>query len=305
MPTAEPSLRDEYAAAVERVAGRTLDALRGAGGAVALAPVLGPEPGPELASAPGPEPASGSGGAASGALEPPRSLLAALRVVGPDLFAPQLLGGAAPDEPTALLLAQAHRVFPPMAAARAGQGTGAPDGNAVVAAWRDWAAGVLLVRALGAGPGSADPPFGVDPPVDGAAGSAERSVTEPAPAPAPAAVPGHAAWPDPAAWQAWSIRMAQLSALALPGLDGAVHRTARAHPLALARGAVRSMLRRDHRAAARLARWLAWSRAQGIALPLDVEPIIARIRVVSDGSARTALELAIAEALLDTAGERA
>ncbi|MFI6152664.1 hypothetical protein ACIBCA_08225 [Kitasatospora sp. NPDC051170] len=268
MPFADTPLRDEYAAAVERVAGRTLDALRGAGGAVALAP----DP-PEAAAA-------------------PRSLLAALRVVGPDLFAPQLLAGADPDETTALLLAEAHRVFPP-AGVTGAEGDG--DGNAVVTAWRDWAAGVLLVRALGTA---------------GDTGPGERFVTAPAltppavRAPAPA-VPGHTAWPEPQQWQPWSIRMAQLSALALPGLDGAVHRQARTHALALARGAVRSMLRRDHRAAARLTRWLAWCRAEGVAVPLELEPLLARLRVVSDGSARIALELAIATALLDGTEEPA
>lgn len=263
MPFADTPLRDEYAAALERVAGRTLDALRGAGGAIAPAPV---------------DPGAGA---------PSRSLLAALRVLGPDLFAPQLLAGAAPDEPTALLLAEAHRVFPPAGVAAAA------DGNAVVAAWRDWAAGVLLVRALGAAAEPAGTPSG------------ERSVT--APAPAPAAVPGHGAWPEPERWQSWSIRMAQLSALALPGLDCAVHHQARTHTLALARGAVRSMLRRDHRAAARLTRWLAWCLADGVAVPLEVEPLLTRLRVVSDDSTRTALELAVAGALLHTAehGERA
>ncbi|MEV0532899.1 hypothetical protein [Kitasatospora sp. NPDC050463] len=278
MPTADTSLRDEYAAAVERLAGRTLDALRGAGGAVVLA-------GPGTAAA-------------------PRPLLAAVRVLGPDLFAPQLLGGARPDEQTALLLAEARHAFPsPIVAATAATSAtsatatdtlaapGAPSppvdedgpaGAALIAAWRDWATGVLLTRTL-------------------------PSVTTPGfPGPDPAAPrPEHVPELQPPAWQGWSVRMAQLSALALPGLDGPVHEAARANTLALARGTVRSMLRRDHRVAARLARWLCWTQAQGLPLPLEVEPVLERIQVVGDGSARTALELAIGEALLATDGNGA
>ncbi|MFF2044949.1 hypothetical protein ACFVVX_31500 [Kitasatospora sp. NPDC058170] len=269
MPTADISLRDEYAAAVERLAGRTLDTLRGVGGAAALA-----DPGTAAA---------------------PRPLLAAARVLGPDLFAPQLLGGAAPDEQTALLLAEAQHAFPSPAvtapATNAPTAPGAPSpsvdedgpaGAALIAAWRDWATGVLLTRTL-------------------------RSVTAQGFTALDLAAPQpeHAPHLRPHAWQGWSVRMAQLSALALPDLDGPVHEAARANTLALARGTVRSMLRRDHRVAARLARWLCWTQAQGLPLPLEVEPVLERIQVVGDGSARTALELAIGAALLATDGNGA
>ncbi|MEV5428210.1 hypothetical protein [Streptomyces sp. NPDC052701] len=46
--------------------------------------------------------------------------------------------------------------------------------------------------------------------------------------------------------------MTRLALLALPGPDGPVHAAVRAESLALAGGAVRAVLRRDHRAAARL-----------------------------------------------------
>ncbi|MFB6889907.1 hypothetical protein ACFCX4_11395 [Kitasatospora sp. NPDC056327] len=268
MPTADLSLRDEYAAAVERLAGRTLDALRGVGGAVTPA-------------APGPGPA-------------PRPVLAAARVLGPDVLAPQLLGAAGPDEQAVLLLAEAHRAFPPTAFPAPAASPGAPAagtpadhedharaaGAALVTAWRDWATTVLLTQALGPAAGTLLPaPAGDD---DGR--GAPR--------------PGHAPRPEPHAWQAWSVRMAQLSALALPGLDGPVHDAAREHRLDLARGAVRSLLRCDHRVAARLTRWLAWLAADGRTLPLEVEPMLERILAVGDGSARTTLELAVAERLL-------
>ncbi|MGW6915243.1 hypothetical protein ACWGB8_15715 [Kitasatospora sp. NPDC054939] len=233
MPFADTSLRDEYAAAVERVAGRTLDALRGAGGAAALA-----DPGQPV----------------------PRSLLAAARVLGPDLFAPQLLGGAPPDDDTAALADAALRAFPAQPVPAGPGQDPEQDPARLVGAWQAWATARLLGH--------------------------------------PAPPPEYAPAPRPHAWQPWSVRMAQLSALALPGLDSPLHRIARAHPQALARGAVRSMLRRDHRTTVRLARWLAWHRAEGKPLPLDVEPLLERLHFVGDGSARTGLELAVADALL-------
>ncbi|SDT33545.1 hypothetical protein SAMN05216371_1934 [Streptomyces sp. TLI_053] len=269
MPTADLALRDEYAAAVERLAGRTLDALRGAGGAVAPAfPGTGPVP---------------------------RPVLAAARVLGPDVLAPQVLGATGPDEQAVLLLAEAHRTFPPSAfpAPAPAPSTDRPAdadeeraaGAALVTAWRDWGTAVLLARALGPAADALLP----DAPLPGAAGEdSARGAPQ----------PGHAPHPEPYAWQAWSVRMAQLSALALPGLDGPVHDAAREHALALSRGAVRSLLRCDHRVAARLTRWLAWLAADGRELPLEVEPVLERIRAVGDGSARTALELAVAERLL-------
>ncbi|MEU1420318.1 hypothetical protein [Kitasatospora sp. NPDC005751] len=268
MPTADLSLRDEYAAAVERLAGRTLDALRGVEGAVAPA---APDTGPA-----------------------PRPVLAAARVLGPDVLAPQVLGVAGADEQAVLLLTEAHRAFPlagfpaptepgsPVSARSAGDDRAA--GAVLVAAWRDWATTVLLARA----PGPAADLLFPEPAGDTAH---DRGVPH----------PGHAPRPEPHAWQAWSVRMAQLSALALPGLDGPVHDAAREHGLALARGAVRSLLRCDYRVAARLTRWLAWLAADGRPLPLEVEPMLDRIRAVGDGSARTALELAVAEHLLSGA----
>ncbi|MFD4536901.1 hypothetical protein ACFWNL_24205 [Kitasatospora sp. NPDC058397] len=207
MPFAETPLRDEYAAAVERVARRTLDALRGDGGAAALA-----DP--------------------DGAV--PRPTLAALRVLGADLFAPQLLTGAAPDGPTAALLAEARQAFPAPDSAPDSAAASVSDSAdaALVIAWQDWAAGQVLART----------PYGTGAP----------PTAPPVPPPGPEAV----------GWQTWSVRMAQLSVLALPGLDGPVHDTARTHTLALARGTVRSMLRRDLPTATRLARWLRLGRCR-------------------------------------------
>ncbi|MFD7736212.1 hypothetical protein ACFV6F_38225 [Kitasatospora phosalacinea] len=230
MPFAETPLRDEYAAAVERVARLTLDALRDGAAAAPLAQ----EP---VATA-------------------PRTLLAAVRVLGADLFAPRLLAGAGPDGPTAALLAEARRVLPaPLAPSAAA---------ARVVEWQDWAAGQLLART----------PYG-------------------GPVPQPPALSG----PEEVGWRAWSVRMAQLSGLALPGLDGPVHEDARAHALGLARGTVRSLLRHDLATAARLVRWLAWTEAEGLAPRLEIGPVLDRIRLAGDGSARTGLGLAVARRL--------
>ncbi|WP_405020122.1 hypothetical protein OHV05_27920 [Kitasatospora sp. NBC_00070] len=223
MPVTDTSLRDAYAAAVEQVAGRALDAVTGAGGAVTLT-----------------DPTS-------------TAELAALRVLGPDLFAAQLLARAPLASVTTASLAAALLAFPPGPAAPVGQ-------DDLVVAWLDHVAGFLAGRAV----------------------------------PQPGEVP------DPEHWPRWSVRMAQLAPLALPGLDGPVHRAARQQPLALARGATRAMLRRDHRTALRLTRWLAWLDAPA---PLELPPLLDRLRLVGDDSRRTALELTITERLL-TEGRR-
>ncbi|MFI2606767.1 hypothetical protein [Kitasatospora sp. NPDC018619] len=234
MPTAETPLRDEFAAAVERVADRTLAVLRDGEGTAALAD-------PDTLV--------------------PRPLLAAVRVLGADLFAPQLLTGAEPDDTTAALLAEARVAFPAPAPAS--------EEAALVIGWQDWAAGRLLART----------PYGAE---------------EPAPYAAPSG-------PETVGWQAWSKRMAQLSSLALPTLDGPVHDAVRSNTLDLARGTVRSMLRRDPTTAVRLARWLAWAQAEGRPLRLELEPVLDRIRFAGDGTARSGLELTIAQYLLNGA----
>ncbi|MBP0448202.1 hypothetical protein J5Y04_01390 [Kitasatospora sp. RG8] len=280
MPFADTSLRDEYAAAVERVAGRVLDALRGGGGPAAPArPDDGAPPsGAALPGGPGPtgEPAltgDPRDPGLTGEPSPTRAELAAVRILGPDAFAPGLLDGRAPDAATALVVAQALDMFPSTGttAAAATAADTRPEA-ALVTAWRDRATAQLLTRA-GA------------PTTPAAAVTAEH---------VPGAVPG----PGELGWPRWSVMMAQLSSLALPGLDGPVHELARRNDLALARGAVRSMLRRDHRTAARLARWLARTGSDGVPARLDLAPVLDRIRAAGDGSARSALEVAIAERML-------
>ncbi|MFF2655964.1 hypothetical protein ACFVUH_01220 [Kitasatospora sp. NPDC058032] len=274
MPFADTTLRDEYAAAVERVAGRVLDALRGAGDPAAPTRRSAPDAAARLAHATpeGPLPAEGPLS---------RAELAAVRVLGPDLFAAQLLAGQRLDGPTADAATEALGTFPMSAAspapgaatttAAASAASPAATGAALANAWRDRATAQLVALA-----GRPVPALGPDPvrPQE----------------------------PTPRDWPRWSVDMARLSALALPRLDGPVHELARRHSLTLARGVTRSMLRRDYRTAARLARWLAWNEADGGPAHLDLGPVLDRIRAVGDGSTRMWLELAITEQL-SSAGE--
>ncbi|MFJ8439881.1 hypothetical protein [Kitasatospora griseola] len=220
MPFADSPQR-EFAAATEWAAGRTLDALTGAEGA-----------------------------APSAAAPEPQALLAGVRVLGPDVFAPTLLTGVPTPPETAELAAEAFRLF--------------PSDESGIHVWRDRATAELL--SLTGYPVQAPPP---PPPPD----------------------------PGEDGWQRWSVRMAQLSCLALPTLDGPVHRRAREHPLALARGATRAVLRRDHRTATRLARWLAWLHHTGTPYTLELPPLLRQLKLTGDGTARSALDLTVAERL--------
>ncbi|GAA3014918.1 hypothetical protein GCM10020229_27650 [Kitasatospora albolonga] len=219
-------LRDQYTAAAERLADRVLDALNGA-----ERPVTPPHP---------TDPAE----------------LAALRLLGPDLFAPQLLTRTAPDRRTATALAAALTVFP-------------PSTDPLTTAWLDHTSGLLAARP----------------------------------------VPQPDRTPDPAdSWQRWSAQLALLAPLALPGLDGPVHRSVRREPLALARGTVRAALRGDHRTGLRLLRWCAWLAhlpGPGPLPPaLRLPPLLAELRLTGDGSSRTTLQLTLTERLLATRGVR-
>lgn len=135
--------------------------------------------------------------------------------------------------------------------------------------WRDWAASEVLSRC-------GLPPL-VLPPVDAA--------------PRPGRDDGEPTWQD------WSLWMAKLSPLAVPGLDSPVHESARRGMRALGRGTVRAMLRRDYRTAARIARWLALGQASGLESPLRLEPLFRQVRLFGGPSARTALDVRVGERL--------
>ncbi|MYW01316.1 hypothetical protein GT354_24165 [Streptomyces sp. SID3343] len=182
--------------------------------------------------------------------------LPGLRVLGSDMLAPHVLRGTPLPIEQAEAAARAFSVFPP-------DSMGASPETAWIIEWQDWATARTLTR------------FGLA--VDVPAPGDGRQVA------------------DATAWQTWSVRMSQLSSLALPGLDGPIHETARGNGLSLARGATRAMLRRDYRTAARIARWLAFLRAAGTPYPLDLEPMLRHIRLFGGGSARTVLDTRIAQ----------
>ncbi|WKX11860.1 hypothetical protein [Streptomyces sp. NL15-2K] len=95
----------------------------------------------------------------------------------------------------------------------------------------------------------------------------------------------------------WSLRMARLASLALPGLHSPVHDAARSGALALARGATRALLRRDFATAARITRWLAWLTADGVPLPVDAALLTDDI-MLRGGGDRCLLDAAISRRLL-------
>ncbi|WP_202917882.1 hypothetical protein [Streptomyces taklimakanensis] len=251
MPNPDASPRTEYAAAVESLADRVLGALRGAEDAVVVARQV------------------------DRALDP-KAALAAVRVLGPDVFAPALLVGAPFGPDDAQAVTESFRVFPP-----------APDATPETA-WRDRTTAHLLARYGGDSPEEVSAALGVP---------GETALLD-----AVDAVDADPADPSGAntAWRAWSSRMAQLSPLALPDVDGPVQTAALRRTLALARGTTRAMLRRDYPTAARLARWLALASHRGARPETDVAAVVRHIELHDGSGARTALDTEIARHLSGT-----
>ncbi|MBM7439946.1 hypothetical protein [Streptomyces sp. HB132] len=207
---------------------------------------------------------SGTGGAAQLARyvdDAPDTLaaLAAVRVLGADVFSPHLLAGHPFQAQDAAVVAKAFDAFP------ASEAT-----EEAAVAHRDHATAVLLARLSG--------------------DDTLRAV-----APAPADDPALSRTAD---WSGWSVRMAQLAPLATLGLDGPVHEAARAGALPLSRGVSRSILRRDFPTALRLVRWLAWLSHEGAGLPLDPDLAAEHVWLVGGAGPRAALDLAIARHFL-------
>lgn len=198
-----------------------------------------------------------------------RAELGGARVLGADLFAPYLLTGTPlhPGLDEARAMALAFEQYPP---ARPAAAPDPAQRAASTLVWRDWATAEVLGRCGHRVP--VPPPDGHEP---------------------EAGAPEH--------WQQWSVWMAQLSPLALPGLDSPVHDSARRNPRALGCGVVRAMLRRDYRTAARIARWLSLGQAQGVASPVRLEPLLCHVRLFGGPSARTALDVKVGERLAEAA----
>ncbi|MFC3998035.1 hypothetical protein ACFOVU_19040 [Nocardiopsis sediminis] len=188
----------------------------------------------------------------------------AVRVTGADVLAPFLLSGRVPDDDDVAVVQASVRVFP------------APAPAAVadpVWAARDWALSRVLAR------------FGIDASSWDGLAAIDGD---------PASVLPSLGTAEP--WAPWALTLARLSSLALPGLDGAARDAALSRRTDLVRGLTRSMLRRDHLTAARLARWLAMDCAQ-LPEPL-LAPAIEQLDLLALDEPRTRLELAIARHMM-------
>ncbi|MEO3978527.1 hypothetical protein [Streptomyces sp. CAU 1734] len=230
----------EYGAAVESLAVRLLAALRGTGDFPGLA-------------------------AHVDSAADTKAALAAVRVLGPDVFAPALLASVrfGPDDRDVVY--EALSVFP-----------SAPDDPPEVACLAQ-ATTALLIRYGAGAAGIPDPASGESAPV----------------------------LPEISHWRAWAQRIARLSPMALPGIESPVITDAGLRVLALKRGLARSMLRRDYPTAARLARWAALVQSREGALPgIDIEPVVEHLELCGAVGARTVLDTEIAARLIAGRGAR-
>ncbi|WP_052850460.1 hypothetical protein [Streptomyces avicenniae] len=205
--------------------------------------------------------------ALDGRVDPVRAL-GALRASGADVLLPFLVAGHPLTPGDAALVRAAVTAFPAPA-------PGAPEG----AAWalRDAA----LTRALAV--------LGV--PTHDWEGLATHRLT---------ALTETTSLPDPAAWTAWGAEAARLSTLASPPVTGTCRTRFREHAPTLTRGLVHAILRHDHLAAARIARWLALD-AAGAPDPL-LPAALTHLAALGPHPPRTLFELAVARRLLGGAG---
>ncbi|MEU7149280.1 hypothetical protein AB0B15_14775 [Streptomyces sp. NPDC045456] len=255
--------RTAHSESADQLARRALDALRGTGGAAVAAIHV------EAAAAE-------AGG-------DPAVALGAVRILGADVLAPYVLTGQPPPAGDTAAIGLALSALPPDETPPPAPPAGTEE--AWIMAWIDWGLAAVQARLdpadapvrtapLPQGPPRCDDatPRNLPPTTDADGGAQEG-------------------------WVSWSVRMGKLASLALPGLDGPVHDAARAGALGLARAATRATLRRDHPTAARITRWLAWLRADGVALPLDPAPLTEHIGLLGGGD-RPALDTAVARRLL-------
>ncbi|GAA2250921.1 hypothetical protein GCM10010232_43570 [Streptomyces amakusaensis] len=239
----------EYGAAVESLAGRVLLA------------VSGGEESPDLAAH------------LRNALDA-KAALAAVRVLGPDVFAPALLASV-PSSPTDReVVAEALRVFP------------SAPGDPPEIARLDRATLALLAQPENGAIGTV---VAVDSAVDSAAERASDGASD-------ASEPA----PEERHWRAWAQGMARLSPLALPGVRGEAAEQASRRVLDLYRGLTRSMLRRDYPTTARLARWGALAEGTGTAaLPgMDIGTVVRHLELCGAVGARTVLDTTVAGRIL-------
>ncbi|WP_157163016.1 hypothetical protein [Actinoalloteichus spitiensis] len=194
-----------------------------------------------------------------GLLPDRRAELAALRVLGVDALTPFLVR----NRP---VLADDLAVFDEVVTVFPSDSTRVT--TSVVRRLRHWFLEEVLTELTGAGKGTAYP----------------RSADELAPN-------------DGTPWQPWSVFMAQVSTMALPGWVTPVHLAASRRTEDLARGAARALLRGDPYTAARLARWLALQ--PDVPPELGLAGLLEHVDLLAARDPRTQLEVAVAQHLLE------
>lgn len=192
----------------------------------------------------------------------PTAGLGAVRLVGADVFLPHVVLNCPLTARDAEVVAASFEVFPPIAE------PAAPEQR--IMAWHDWSTARLLAALTG-----------------------DRAVTVPDDA---AAVLG-----SPERWADWSVAVAQLSSLAHPGATGPVVDAVAAQPLALCRGVLRTVLRRDFGTASRLTRWVALVHAVGVRLPVDPVTLVDHVALRVGSEPRRLLDLTVARHLVGAA----
>jgi hypothetical protein len=184
--------------------------------------------------------------------------LGAVRLVGADLFAPQLLDNLPLNQRDIDVVAESFRVFPPVEVPVTHEQR--------VRAWRDWATRRVVDHLTG--------------------------LTERVPPPDTVVLT------EAGGWTRWSARVAQLSSLALPQVGGPLVDAVAGQGVSLARGATRAVLRGDHTTAARLNRWIALLVSMGVSVPLDPVLLSDHVNFRGGTGPRLLLDLAIARRLL-------
>ena len=192
-----------------------------------------------------------------------RAGLAAVRVLGSDALAPFMIAGHQFSPADAEVVAISIDTFPLPEPELGAEHDNDIDYAMFVRLLRDWATGEVLAR-LGQ----------------------------------PRCVSPYPAWAGAGAgrdggWVGWVGMLAQLSPLAIPELDSALHADVRGYRLDVARGVTRAMLRRDHLTAARLVRWLAACGDGPMDPPFAVDVALRQLELVAEPDPRLRLEIAM------------
>ncbi len=192
----------------------------------------------------------------------PTAGLGAVRLVGADVFLPHVVLDRPLTARDAEVVVASFDVFPPVVA------PASPEQR--VMAWHDWSTARLLSTLTG------DVPVATPENPSAVLGPADE-------------------------WARWSVAVAQLSSLAHPGATGPVVDAVATQPLALSRGVLRSVLRRDFNTAGRLTRWVALMHAAGVRLPVDPVLLVEHVGARIGAEPRRLLDLAVARHLVGAA----